>query len=124
MDIGPFANSDHDYVLLTLNFDQVLRRPGFWHFNNDLLSDSFFQHDMERTWNDWQTKIDHFKSPLVWWDKAKSHFKLISIRRAKIRGKLWRQGGRLQLEQQLERLQIKAQSGNCLLYTSPSPRDA
>ena len=111
VDIGPFANSDHDYVLLTLNFDQVLRGPGFWHFNNDLLSDSFFQHDMERIWDDWQTKRDHFKSPLVWWDKAKSHFKLISIRRAKIRGKLWRHE-RLQLEQQLERLQIKAQSGN------------
>ena len=62
-------------------------------------------------WDDWKTKIDHFKSPLVWWDKAKSHFKLISIRRAKIRGKLRRHECH-QLEQQLERLQIKAQSGN------------
>ena len=74
MDIGPFANSDHHYVWLTLNFDQVLRGPGFWHFNNDLLSDSFFQQDNERFWDDWQTKIDHFESPLVWWDKAKFHF--------------------------------------------------
>ena len=111
VDIGPFANSDHDYALLTLNFDQVLHGPGFWHFNNDLLSDSFFQQDIERFWDDWQTKIDHFESPLVWWDKVKLHFKLISIRRAKIRGKL-RRHERLQLEQQLERLQIKAQSGN------------
>ena len=38
-------------------------------------------------------------------------FKLISIRRAKIRGKL-RRHERLQLEQHLARLQLKAQSGN------------
>ena len=44
-------------------------------------------------------------------DKTKFHFKLISIRRAKIRGKL-RRHERLQLQQQLERLQLKAQSGN------------
>ena len=75
-------------MLLTLNFDQVLRGPGFWHFNNDLLSDSLFQHGIERFWDDWQTKMDNFENPLVWWDKAKFHFKLISIRRAKIRGKL------------------------------------
>ena len=37
---------------------------------------------------------------------------MISIRRAKIRGKLQRHDRRHQLEQQLERLQIKAQSGN------------
>ena len=35
VDIGPYANPDHDYVSLTLNFDQVLRGPGFWHFNTD-----------------------------------------------------------------------------------------
>ena len=72
--IRPFANSDHDYALLTLNFDQVLRGPGFWHFNNDLLSDSLFQHDIERFWDDCQTKMDDFENPLVWWDKAKFHF--------------------------------------------------
>ena len=111
VNIGPYANSDHDYASLTLNFHQVLRGPGFWHFNNELLSDCFFQDDIEFFWDDWQTKMDDFGSPLVWWDKTKFNFKSISIRRAKIRGKL-RRHERLQLEQQLERLQLKAQSGN------------
>jgi hypothetical protein len=35
--IKPFSHSDHDSVWLTLNFDQVKRGPGYWHFNNDLL---------------------------------------------------------------------------------------
>jgi len=96
VDIGPLAN--------------VLRGPDFWHFNSDLLSDSFFQHDIERFWDHWRTKMDNFENPLVGWDKAKFHFKLISIRRAKIRGKLQR-NERLQLEQ-LARLQLRAQSGN------------
>ena len=109
--IRAFANSDHDYILLTLNFDQVLHGPGFWHLNNDLLSDSFFKHDIECFWGDWKTKMDNLENPLFWWDNAKFHFKLISIRCAKIRGKL-RRHKRLQLEQQLERLQLKAQSGN------------
>ena len=55
--------------------------------------------------------MDNFENPLVSWDKAKFHFKLISIHHAKVRGKLLRYE-RLQLEQQLERLQLKAQSGN------------
>lgn len=33
--IKPFPHSDHDCVYLTLNFEQVNRGPGYWHFNND-----------------------------------------------------------------------------------------
>ena len=33
--IKPFPHSDHDYVCLVLNFDQVVRGPGYWHFNGE-----------------------------------------------------------------------------------------
>ena len=46
--IKVFAHSVHDCVTLTLDFDRVRRGPGFWHFNNDLLSDVLFQADIEQ----------------------------------------------------------------------------
>lgn len=55
--------------------------------------------------------MEHFENPLVGSDKAKFHFKSRSIRCAKITGNLQCHEC-LQLEQQLERLQVKAQSGN------------
>ena len=41
--IKHFPHSDHDYVCLVLNFDQVVRGPGYWHFNNELLGDAAFE---------------------------------------------------------------------------------
>jgi hypothetical protein len=109
--IKPFAHSNHDYVSLILNFDQVKRGPGFWHFNNELLSDAAFEAQMKDFWTDWETKYDVFVDPLVWCDKAKQHFKIIAIRCAKIIGKQKRHE-RSQLERKLEKLQEKSNSGN------------
>ena len=61
--------------------------------NNDLLSDFFFQADIEHFWSEWQIKAHLFDNPLVWWDRAKLHFKTIAIKPAKIRGKLRRHAG-------------------------------
>ena len=85
--IKPFAHSDHDYISLTLNFDEKQRGPGNWHFNNELISDAAFEADINEFWTDWQTKYNDFYDPFVLWDKAKQHFKNIAIRCAKIRGK-------------------------------------
>ena len=38
--IKPFPHSDHDYVCFVLSFDQVVRGPGYWHFNSELLGDA------------------------------------------------------------------------------------
>lgn len=38
--IKSFPHSDHDYVCLVLNFNQVVRGPGYWHFNSELLGDA------------------------------------------------------------------------------------
>ena len=93
-----------------MDFDSVQRGPGFWHFKKDLLCDASFQVGIESFWRDWGAKLHLFKNPLVWWDKAKHSFKVISIRRAKIRGKLQRHE-RFQLENKLDRLKEAAKNG-------------
>lgn len=108
--IKPYIHSDHDYVSLTLNLENVERGPGFWHFNNELIADAAFEAEMKEFWNVWQDKFDDFADPLVWWDKAKQNFKIIAIRCAKIRGKVKRHE-RSQLEDKLRKLQEKATSG-------------
>ena len=109
--IKPFPHSDHDYVCLILNFDQVKRGAGYWHFNNELLSDAAFEAQLKDFWTDWQTKYDDFADPLLWWDKAKQHFKIIAIGCAKIIGKQKRHE-RFQLERKLGKLQEKSNSGD------------
>lgn len=109
--IKPFPHSDHDYVCLVLNFDQVVRGPGYWHFNSELLCDAAFEAQIKDFWTDWQTKYDDFVDPLLWWDKAKQHFKIIAISCAKIIGKQKRHE-RFQLERKLEQLHEKSISGN------------
>ena len=109
--IKVFAHSDHDCVTPTLDFDCVRRGPSFWHFNNDLLSVDLFQADIEHFWSEWQNKVHLFDNPLVWWDRAKLHFKTNTIKRAKMRGKL-RRHERAKLDRELERLQVKANNGN------------
>ena len=58
--IKPFPHSDHDCVYLTLNFEQVNRGPGYWHFNNDLLNDAAFESQINDFWSTWKTKYDAF----------------------------------------------------------------
>ena len=108
--IKPFPHSDHDYVSLILNFDQVKRGPGYWHFNSELLSDAAFEAQINDFWTDWQKKYDDFGDPLLWWDKAKQQFKVIAICCAKIIGKQKRHE-RFQLERKLDRLREKSNSG-------------
>ena len=35
--ITPYPFSDHDYISLKLNMENIQCSPGYWHFNNDLL---------------------------------------------------------------------------------------
>ena len=109
--IKAFPNSDHDYVCLVLNFDQVLRGPGYWHFNSELLCDAAFEARINDFWTKWKTKYDDFVDPLLWWNKAKQHFKIIAISCAKIIGKQKRHE-RFQLERKLDKLHDKSISGD------------
>lgn len=76
-----------------------------------MLSDAAFEAQLKDFWTDWQTKYDDFVDPLLWWDKAKQHFKIIAIGCAKIIGKQKRHE-RFQLERKLEKLQEKSNSGD------------
>ena len=110
VDIKPYAHSDHDCITLAIDFDKIHRGPGYWLFNNDLLTDVVFQAEIERFWTGWQEEFKNFSDPLKWWDKAKQNFKIIAIRQAKIRGKLLRHE-RFQLENKLVHLQERAKNG-------------
>ena len=109
--IKPFQHSDHDGIWLSLSFDQVKRGPGYWHFNNDLLSNAAFESEINDFWISWETKYEDFADPLLWWDRAKQGFKSIAIRCAKIIGKQ-RRYERFQLERNLLKLQEKSNTGN------------
>jgi len=36
---------------MTLDFDKIQHSPGFWHFNNELLTDALFQEEIKQFWN-------------------------------------------------------------------------
>ena len=109
-EIQPYAYSDHDCIRLTLDFDEIQRGPGYWHFNNELLTDALFEAEIEEFWTNWQQKFEEFPDPLQWWEKAKQSFKTIAIKRAKIRRKVLRHE-RYQLESKMERLHELAKNG-------------
>jgi len=109
--IKPFPHCDHDSVCLTLNFDRIKRGPGYWHFNNNLLSNAAFQSEINDFWTFWKTKFEVFEDPLLWWDEAKQGFKSIAIRCEKILGKQKRHE-KFQLERSLIKLQEKSNNGN------------
>ena len=109
-EIKPYAHSDHDCISLAFDFDKIQRGPGFWHFNNELLTDALFEEEIEQFWAGWQEEFQNFPNPLKWWDTAKHNFKTIAIRRAKIRGKLLRHE-RFQLENKLSQFQERAKNG-------------
>lgn len=75
--------SDHNMLLLKLDFHRVERGPGVWIFNNTLLDDpkfcikvrSFVEEDVKCPLYDLE--------PLMWWDNLKSKLKRISMYFAK-----------------------------------------
>ena len=108
--IQPYPHSDHDCLTLTMDFEKIERGPGYWHFNNKLLTDGVFQEEIERFWLKWVQDFDNFANPLEWWEKAKSNFKRIAIRRATIIGKIQRHE-RFVLQSRWEKLLERAKNG-------------
>ncbi|EDO26431.1 predicted protein, partial [Nematostella vectensis] len=106
-EIKPYAHSDHDSITMTLDFGQQKRGPGYWHFNNSLLTDALLDAEIQHFWTYWLTRKNDYDNPLIWWDKAKQHFKRISIKHSTARRKTQR-NERSQLERNLITLQQKA----------------
>ena len=102
--IQPYPHSDDDCLTLTMDFEKIERGPGYWHFNNKLLTDGVFQEEIERFWLKWVQEFDNFANPFEWWEKAKSNYKRIAIRRAMIIGTIQRHE-RFVLQSRLEKLQ-------------------
>ena len=109
-DIIPFPYSDHDTILLTINLQQQQRGTGYWLFNNSLLDDHLFNTEINDFWTVLITKKNDFPSLLKWLDKAKQHFKNISIKRSTMLKKTERTE-RCQLENKIQRLQNNITNG-------------
>ena len=109
-DIKPFPLSDHDLISLTLDLSSQPRGDGYWHFNNTLLTDEHFNTAIQNFWTTWLTKKSDFTSPLLWWDRAKQHFKSITIKRSTHLRRLERLA-RQMLENKLLRLQQRLANG-------------
>ena len=103
--------SDHDAILLTINLQQHQRGNGYWHFNNSLLNDHTFNVEINNFRNTWLTKKNTFANLLQWWDKAKYHFKNISIQRSTTLRKIERNEHR-RLEIKIQKLQNNIANGN------------
>ena len=109
-DIQLYPHSDHDCLTLTIDFERIERGPGYWHFNNELLEDGFFQEEIERFLSNWVEEFENFADPFEWWEKAKLSFKQIAIRRATIIGKIQRHE-LFFLQSRLDKLQEPAKNG-------------
>ena len=107
--IEPYPYSDHDLITISFDLTQHERGPGFWHFNNTLLSDPIFADEITTFWNNWLTeKQTH--NILDWWDKAKTNFKQIAIQQSSKLRKLKRNERRL-IEKKVKKLQRLAATG-------------
>ena len=97
--------------MLTINLQQHQRGNGYWHFNNSLLNDHTLNAEINNFWNTWLTKKNTFPNLLQWWDKAKYHFKNISIQRSTTLRKIER-NERRRLEIKIQKLQNNIANGN------------
>ena len=70
-------SSDHDMLQINVVFsnNRSKQGPGIWKFNNSLLNDENFCNLVKTFWNEWQTLLEQYKSPLIWWDLGKFHLK-------------------------------------------------
>lgn len=64
VEFKPYKHSDHDCITLEIDFDKVHRGPGYWHFNNYLLTNIVFQAKIEHFWTGWQEEFENFPDPL------------------------------------------------------------
>ena len=81
-EIIPFSFSDHDLVSLTFDLNNQPPRESYWLSNNNLLEDDVFNANINNFWINWLAKKNEFATPLLWWDTAKHHFKIIAIKQS------------------------------------------
>ena len=75
-ELTPCCFSDHDFLHLDANFDNVMPRgPGLWKFNNSLLADPIFCDFLSARISDLSSCILLFKSAKSWWDFCKESLK-------------------------------------------------
>ena len=75
--IEPFPHSDHDKVILTLNFNGIKLGTGVWQLNTSGLKEEEYVNLINVFWESWQGKKGDFPSLSDWWEEGKSHISKI-----------------------------------------------
>lgn len=84
-EISPCCLSDHDYVNLTLVFENLTPRGPGWKFNNSLLNDELLCEYITGRINDLSSCKTSFDSVKTWWEffKNSPHADIIAFAREK-----------------------------------------
>lgn len=103
--------SDHNYVILQMDFNNIERGPGLWHLNTEVLKDNLYRMEVESLIMGSIYYISSYENCVgVWWDNLKYDIKKYTItyckkvRRDKIK---YEKGIREDLEEEL----VKADKG-------------
>lgn len=67
--------SDHSYVCIKCDFNEVDRGPGMWVFNNTLLHDEYFTNRIRDMVNSYLQCPLYTREKIVWWDNLKHKLK-------------------------------------------------
>ena len=106
--IEPFPHSDHDKVILNLNFNGIKLGPGVWHLNTSALKEKEYVDLINEFWDKWRVRKEDFGSLSDWWEEGKLNISKISKKYLATRAKETRQK-KSQLYKQLRNLNRKTQ---------------
>ena len=81
--IIPFVWSDHDLVSSAIDFSEVTRGKGIWHFNHELLSNDVYRKDIITCIDAMKCIPDFDDDIFTWYENLKKCFKDISKRHSK-----------------------------------------
>lgn len=73
--------SDHNYIKIVLDFNEIERGPGVWLLNTKVLKDSHYRKRVESMIQERVTEIELYKECIgLWWDNLKYDIKTYTIK--------------------------------------------
>ena len=77
-DNPPNVYSDHTFLKLEFDFNEISIGPGLWRLNTNLLNVLSFRQKIESFWTGWRKRKSQFPNLASWWDAGKRHIRLIA----------------------------------------------
>ena len=73
------VRTDHASIQCVIKTSEQERGPGYWKFNNSLLTSDLFKQTFLSFWHDWKEKMGNYNSKREWWEITKYKIKCLSI---------------------------------------------